>query len=103
MRKSELMNLHWTDINFEKGLASPKDTKNRESRLNPIPQFVLDELRKHRQIGNGLIFFSPNNRDKPFDFRKQWYASLKRAQISNFRFHDLRHTAASYLVMAGAT
>ena len=51
------------------------------------------------QIGNGLIFFSPNNPDKPFDFRKQWYASLKRARISNF----LRHTAASYLVMAGAT
>jgi len=103
MRKSELMHLHWTDIDFDKGLASLKDTKNGESRLNPIPVFVLDELRQHRQIGNSLIFFSPNNPDKPFDFRKQWYGSLKRAAISNFRFHDLRHTAASYLVMAGAT
>lgn len=55
------------------------------------------------QIGNGLIFFSPNNPDKPFDFRNQWYASLKRARIGNFRFHDLRHIAAGYLVMAGAT
>lgn len=103
MRKAELSNLRWQDINFEKGLASLKDTKNGSPRINPIPSIALDELKKFRQIGNGLIFFSPNNSEKPFDFRKQWYATLKRANITGFRFHDLRHTAASYLVMAGAT
>ncbi|MBT4147549.1 MAG: site-specific integrase [Gammaproteobacteria bacterium] len=103
MRKAELSNLRWSDINFEKGLASLKDTKNGNPRINPIPSIAFDELKTSRQIGNGLIFFSPNNSEKPFDFRKQWYATLKRANINNLLFHDLRHTAASYLVMAGAT
>ena len=36
-------------------------------------------------------------------FRKPWETALRRASIENFRFHDLRHTAASYLAMNGAT
>ena len=103
MRKSELLYLRWNDINFEKGLASLGDTKNGSPRINPIPSFVLDELKQFRQIGNGLIFFSPNNVERPFDFRKQWDKVREQADIKDFRFHDLRHTAASYLVMAGAT
>jgi len=103
MRKSELSNLRWSDINFDKGLATLKETKNGSPRLNPIPSVALNELKKFRQVGNALIFFSPKNKDKPFDFRKQWYRALKRANIEEFRFHDLRHTASSYLVMAGRT
>jgi len=103
MRKSELLNLRWNDIDFEKGLATLGDTKNGSPRINPIPSFVLDEMKQYRQIGMGLIFVSPNNIEKPFDFRKQWDKVREKADITNFRFHDLRHTAASYLVMAGAT
>ncbi|MEE9339422.1 MAG: tyrosine-type recombinase/integrase [Methylococcaceae bacterium] len=103
MRKSELTGLRWTDIDFEKGLAKLTDTKNGESRMNPIPEITLIELMKFRQIGNSLIFNSPTRSEKPFEFCKQWKGALDRAGIKNFRFHDLRHTAASYLVMAGAT
>jgi len=103
MRKSELIYLRWNDIDFDKGLATLGDTKNGSPRINPIPSFVLDEMKQYRQIGMGLIFFSPNNIEKPFDFRKQWDKVRERAGITGFRFHDLRHTAASYLVMAGAT
>ncbi len=103
MRKSELMGLRWTDIDFDKGLASLRYTKNGESRNNPIPEVTLIELRKFRQIGSSLIFNSPARPDRPFEFRKQWLGALSRAGIESFRFHDLRHTAASYLVQAGAT
>lgn len=103
MRKSELTGLRWTDIDFDKGLAKLTDTKNGESRMNPIPEVTLVELKKLRQIGNSLIFNSPTKLDKPFEFTKQWKGVLDRAGVTNFRFHDLRHTAASYLVMAGAT
>jgi len=103
MRKSELSNLRWTDIDFDKGLAKLADTKNGSPRVNPVPSIALDELKKHRQVGNGLIFVSPNCSDRSFDFRTQWDKAKQIAKIEGFRFHDLRHTAASYLVMAGAT
>jgi len=103
MRKSELSGLRWNDINFDKGLATLHDTKNGSPRLNPIPSFVLEEMKQFRQVGNGLIFYSPNDMDRPFDFRKQWEKMRRDAKIEDFRFHDLRHSAASYLVMDGAT
>jgi integrase len=103
MRKAELINLRWTDINFEKGLARLATTKNGSPRINPIPAPALEELKKFRKVGNGLVFASPNDPEKPFDFRVQWTRALQRTYIKNFRFHDLRHTAASYLVMNGAS
>lgn len=103
MRKAELVNLRWTDINFDKGLAKLATTKNGTPRINPIPAPALDELKKFRQVGNGLIFASSCDTEKPFNFRVQWTRALQRANIKNFRFHDLRHTAASYLVMNGAS
>ena len=39
----------------------------------------------------------------PTDPKKAWHNALRRAKFVNFRLHDLRHTAASYMVMAGAT
>lgn len=48
MRKSELINLHWTDIDFDKGLASLADTKNGTPRINPIP--TIDETHKKEQM-----------------------------------------------------
>ena len=39
----------------------------------------------------------------PLWFDAYWYAALAAAKIKDFRFHDLRHTAASYLAMSGAT
>lgn len=103
MRKSELMNLRWSDIDFDKGLAKLPDSKNGEPRYNPIPAPAMQELKQFRGVGNSLIFHSPRKPDRPFEFRKRWYTALKSAGITNFRFHDLRHSAASYLVMGGAT
>ena len=68
MRKSELLNLRWSDINFEDGLATLNTTKNGEKRINPIPTVALEELKQYREVGNGLIFFSRYNPDKPIDF-----------------------------------
>ncbi len=103
MRKSELINLRWTDVDFGRNVAMLKDTKNGSSRHVPIPSLTMQELKGFRQIGSGLIFPSEQIPTKPFEFRKQWENALERAGIQNFRWHDLRHTTASYLIMNGAS
>ena len=50
-----------------------------------------------------LLFPSASKPDTPIELRKSWETTLRRARIENFKFHDLRHTTASYLAMDGAT
>lgn len=103
MRKAELTGLRWCDVDFEKHLAFLGDTKNGEQRYCPIPGFVMDELKPFRQVGKGLLFASEIKPDKPFEYKKHWDKAMIEAEVKNFRWHDLRHTAASMLVMGGAT
>ena len=103
MRKGELDILRWNDIDFERGLAILKNTKNGSARHTPIPNVILGELKKHREIGNALLFPSTINPDKAFDFRKKWTTCLKIANIQNFRWHDMRHDTASTLARDGKT
>ena len=103
MRKGELDQLRWNDIDFDKGLAILLDTKNGAPRHTPIPSVIMDELRKHREIDNGLLFPSSIDANQPFDYRKQWAKCLKAANIKNFRWHDMRHDTASTLARDGRT
>lgn len=103
MRKSEMLNLKWRDVDFEQGLEFLATTKNGEPRITPIPTPALNELKKIRGLGSALVFPSDIKSEQPMEFKKHWYKALEQAGIQNFRFHDLRHTAASYLVMRGAT
>lgn len=103
MRKSELMWLRWSDMDFDRNLAFLADTKNGEARNCPIPEFVMVQLRPMRRIGNSLLFPSTTDSEKPFEFKKHWFKAMADAGIENFRWHDLRHTAASLLAMGGAS
>ena len=71
----------WNDIDFEKGLAMLSDTKNGTPRHTPIPNVIMDEIKKHREIGSGLLFPSSTDQNKPFDYKKQWANCLKAANI----------------------
>jgi integrase len=103
MRKGELEKLHWGDIDYERGLALLSDTKNGTSRHTPIPDVIMGEIKKYREIGNGLLFPSTTNPETPFDYKKQWANCLKAADIQNFRWHDMRHDTASTLARDGRT
>lgn len=105
MRKGEILNLAWDSIDLKKGRITLMDTKNGETRSVPVTGTALNLLKKHakvRRIHTALVF--PDKVGKgPANIRDAWLAALERAKIEDFRFHDLRHTAASYLAMSGAT
>ncbi len=102
-RLGEMLNLRWSDLDLAKRRATLHKTKNGSKRVLTLPVAVIDELMGFREIGNGLLFPSQRKPDKPFEFRKHWNRAVKDTVLDDFRFHDLRHSAASYLVMNGVT
>jgi integrase len=117
MRQGEIMNLRWRDVLLDGqgrcSLVVLEETKNGERRGVPLTgsgQSALDKLRQVHKEANGdkvndalLLFPSATKEEKPVELRKSWETALTRAGVENFRFHDLRHTTASYLVMSGAS
>lgn len=117
MRQAEILNLHWKEpktpptesawgvVHLEQRRIILHDTKNGEKRTVPLAAKALDALNEHnkvRRIGSTLVFPGGNGR-QPADIRGCWKKVVERAQLENFRFHDLRHTTASYLAMNGAS
>ncbi len=105
MRQGEILNLRWKDIDLKRNRLVLHETKNNERRAVPIVGLahdVLTELSKVRRIDSTLVFPS-RDASRPVDIRKPWESVIVAAKIEDFRFHDLRHTAASYLAMNGAT
>ena len=105
MRFGEIVNLEWKDVDLSRRRIILDKTKNNERRNVPIVGHayeLLKGLSKVRRIDNPLLFPGPRT-GKPADIRTAWNDALERAKIEDFRFHDLRHTAASYLAMNGAT
>jgi len=104
MRKSEVLGLTWDRVDLRRRWITLEHTKNNERRglaLRGTALNALAELSKTRRIGTPLVF--PGETGKPIYIGRAWGTALKRAGIQNFRFHDLRHSAASYLAMNGAT
>ena len=103
-RQGELLRLRWPDIDLRRGVAVLHQTKNDERRALPLTGLalaVLTERSKVRRLDTDLVF--ANSEGQPIFPRKAWEDALRAAQIEDFRFHDLRHSAASYLAMSGAT
>jgi integrase len=113
MRRGEIMGLTWEDVDLHQGRITLYETKNGEIRVVPLVSKALDLLKEHSKVRNlktVLLFPGKPTRDddgnviyRPIDLRAPWLTALKKADIDDFRFHDLRHSAASYLAMNGAS
>ena len=106
-RQSEIMSLRWPQIDLVKRTALLGDTKNGESRNLPHSGEALKLLKarsKVRTLDDDRLFPSrPKSKSAHVELRSPFNNALKAAGISDFRWDDLRHTAASYLTMAGTS
>lgn len=122
-RSGEIMGLRWSQIDFKNRTITLHhgETKNDAGRALPLSGEIVELLKarnKVRQIDDDRVFPPPDG-CKVLELRDPWKAALVQAGIdvrpanykgrnsdlmtSNFRWHDLRHTAASYLTMAGVS
>lgn len=108
MRFGEIAGLHWRDIDFGQGTITLLRTKNGDRRVIPLTDEAASIFRESPTFGaplNELVFRSQYNAGSPqrVSIREAFENAVERAGIEDFRFHDLRHTAASYMAMSGAT
>jgi integrase len=106
LRRGELFNLRWEDVNGQAKVltvhgATAKSGQTRHLPLNREALTVLDTWRQQSQ-GDGYVF--PGKGGRRLDnTRKAWKRLLQEAGITGFTWHDLRHSFASKLVMAGVS
>jgi len=104
MRQGEVFELTWREVDIDRREitvegAKAKSGQTRHIPLNDEAVAVLADW-KAQSDGAALVF--PGKDGRPFDnVRKSWDAVLVAAGIEDFRWHDMRHTFASKLVMAG--
>ncbi len=105
MRQGELMGLNWPDVNLNDGYIILHDTKNGERRRVPLVGHALELLQAHNKVRriDTQLLFPGKNPEKPIDLRRPFNDALKKANIMDFHWHDLRHCTASYLAMNGAS
>ncbi|MBN2529092.1 MAG: site-specific integrase [Deltaproteobacteria bacterium] len=107
-RRGELWNLKWDHVDLKRGLLIFEDTKNGERRNVPLVGHALEVMKERREsrtvlpMSNDYVF--PGKvPGQPMDLTRPWREAMVTADIKNFRWHDLRHSCASYLAMNGAT
>jgi integrase len=104
-RKGEILSLRWPDVDLERGIIMLQDTKNGERRGVPLAGRALEvmkECSRFRRVDCNYVF-PCTSLPKPADVDRDFARAREKAGIKNCRFHDLRHSAASYLAMNGAT
>ena len=108
MRQGEILGLEWDRINLSTATitlrrttaATQKGRKRRGLPINDAVYQILIALQPDAEKSTGRLFRPGKSGSQ---IRTAWNTALRRAGITNFTFHGLRHTAASYLMMNGAT
>lgn len=102
MRREEILSLEWEKhIDLRHGFILLDITKNGERREIPINQTVREALQGLIRGINSPYVFIDEKGARYKDVKKSFHSACRRAGIKDFTFHDLRHTFASHLVMAG--
>ena len=95
MRRGEILRMKWADLDFSRGIVTVPEAKNGEMRHIPMNAHLRKTLSEWRTHQTGEDVFPVG------EFKRSWMRARKISDITRCRFHDLRHTFASRLVMAG--
>jgi site-specific recombinase XerD len=102
MRKSELLRLERDHANLRQGFLEILNQKNGEYDTIPLNKRAIEILRSIPRRLDSKYVFPGKKPGKPFkDLKRQFEKAVTKAKLEGVTFHTLRHTAASYLVMAG--
>ncbi|OGW37453.1 MAG: hypothetical protein A2Y97_00075 [Nitrospirae bacterium RBG_13_39_12] len=102
MRKGEILSLKWDNVDLRHGFILLDVTKNGERREIPINDTLRITLQGiTRRLDIPYVFYDQNIGKAYQDVKRSFKTALRRTGIRDFHFHDLRHTFASHLVMAG--
>lgn len=101
-RKGEILSLKWDNVDLKHGFLLLDVTKNGERREIPINDTLRHTLQGlTRRLDVPYVFHDAVTGKHYGDVKRSFNTALRRSGIKDFHFHDLRHTFASHLVMAG--
>ena len=102
-RRNETLQMEWRRVDFNRRVAwlDHGTTKNKEGRGLPLNRDAILALRSVQGQDRRCCFTYKGNTMKQIG--SSWKRALAKAEIENFRFHDLRHTWASWHVMSGTS
>jgi len=109
LRRGNLLRLSWKQVDFARRIITiGSQTKNGRPLMLPMNNTVLSELKKLLGVTGGLPWVFAHKEGKfagqhITDVKNAFNGAVKRAGISDFHFHDMRHTFASWLVMKGVS
>jgi integrase len=100
LRRGELLALEWPDIMLDKKMLIVKQSKSGKIRNIPLNDMAYESIRTLPEVDKkGYIFLF---RGRPISsIRRAFERAVARAKIPAIRFHDLRHTFATRLVLGG--
>ena len=102
MRKTEILKLKWKQADMKNGFINLSDTKSGKRRSISISETLNITLKSiARRLDIQYVFFNPKTGKHYNDIKKAFNRACDKAKITDFRFHDLRHTFASQLLMGG--
>jgi len=99
MRRKEILNLRWKDVELDKRQLKALNTKGGKNRIIPINDVLLGQLIKLKKMYGKKEFVFPIRQFR--GIRTAFEKARKKAAIDDLRFHDLRHTFATRLVENG--
>ena len=101
-RVSELLHAEWNHFDLERRLWLIPMSKTGKSRYVPLAQTAIDVIVQIPSL-EGSPYLLPNpETGKPYvTLKRAWQTTRKEAKLRDLRIHDLRHSAASFMINAG--